>query len=222
MNLTEQDLCQHLEAAARQATPPRFTVGDLSVSIRKRRRRIITAASACLAAVAAIAVVLPLGLIGGASPGAGSGAPPPAVKPIMLTVSVNGQRLSPRDALTRGLAVSRSEHLSIEVIATIPSRARIDGIWLGISTGSIGQSRTGPIGLRPVLAHLRIHLGPGRHMFRLAWTVPARLGNPAHLWLAGTWAGMVPETGPARSREPLIQVAEYLYLVRLVLSRRAT
>jgi hypothetical protein len=221
MNLTEQDLRQHLEAAARQANPPRFAVGDLAGSIRRRRRRIITATSACLAAVAALAVALPVGL-NGASPGASSGAPPAAVKPVKFTVSVNGQRPSPRHALIRGFAVSPGEHLSIEVTVTVPSRARIEGIWLGVSTGTIGQSRTGPIGLRPILTHLRKHLQPGRHMFRLTWTVPAQLGNAGHLWLAGTWAGMLPETGPARSHEPLTQVGDYQYLAKLVLSPRAT
>jgi hypothetical protein len=218
MNLTEQDLRQHLETAAGQASPPRFAVGDLTGRIRGRRRRIIGVASACLVAVGALAVALPVGLSVGASPGV----PPPSVSAVQFIVSVNGQRPSSGHALTRGFAVSPGERLNIGVRATIPSRARISGLWLGISTGTIGAGRTGPIGFRPILAHLRKHLEPGRHTFWLTWIVPHHLGDATALWLAGAWAGMLPETAPARSHQPLIQAEGYQYLARLVLSRRAT
>jgi hypothetical protein len=135
---------------------------------------------------------------------------------------VNGQHLSPRNALSRGFAVRPGERLTIAVTATIPARARLTGLWLGISTGAIGQSRTGPVGLRPILAHLRKHLKPGRHTLLLTWIVPHRLGGARILWLAGTWAGMFPELGPARSHQQFGQEGDVRDIAKLVLSRRAT
>lgn len=221
MNVTEQDLRKSLETLALEASPRRFAVGDVRVMIRRRRRRIITSASACLGAIILLGVILPITLTGGGSPGgAGSrpGVPPATVEALVFRISVNGQKYSPEQALGQGFAVRPGERLDIEVSATVPSRASIADIWLGISHGPIGVSRTGPIGLRPILAHTE-GIGPGRHTFRLTWTIPSRLGSGTAIWLAGAWTGTLPESGKSGRHDRLTQAAIYRYLAKIAVSR---
>jgi hypothetical protein len=249
MALTEQELRHHLEAAAGQALPPRFTVTDVAGRIRRQRARNTWAASGCIAAVAALAVAIPLALgsstqptggrpgvaesfppgakLGpGISPGPES-APAPPLRRMLFAVTVNGQRPSidfagqtkapkgcgktPADAcpasLGPGFAVTPGEGLSIRVLVTIPPRARVTDLWIGISHGTFGSRRTGPVGQQPILAHIRNGLAPGQRTFRIAWTVPDGTKTGTDLWLAASWTGMLPLAGPGGSHEPLVSAS---------------
>jgi hypothetical protein len=249
MALTEQELRHQLVTAAGQAPPPGFAITDVAGRIRRQRARNARAASGCIAAVAALAVAIPLGLAGGARPsgsrpgvtslppgaklGAGtnpgreSAPAPETVGRMIFTVTVNGQRPSidfagqtkapkgcgktPADAcpasLGPGFAVTPGELLRIRVLVTVPRRARVTDLWLGISHGIFGSNRTGPIGQQPILAHIRSGLEPGRHTYRIAWTVPDETKTGTVLWLAGSWTGMLPPAGSAGSREPLVSAS---------------
>jgi hypothetical protein len=152
--------------------------------------------------------------------------PAPALRALRFAVTVNGQRpsippvgqtghpkppagcgRSPSDPCPgnsgAGVTVTPGEHVSIRVAVTIPARARVAGLWLGISSGTFGTGRTGPVGLDPVLARIRTDLEPGPHAYRLSWTAPAELGPGTILWLAAAWTGMLPLAGPAGSQRPL-------------------
>ena len=239
MPLTEQELHDQLEKAADQALPPRFTVADLSSRIRRRRTRQAAALTACLAVVAAAAVAIPVALAGHAPlvvgqpgttlpgsaklgpPRAEESAPAPRLRPVVFTVTVNGQRPSlaataqpkppkgcgrtPADpcpaTLGPGFAVRPGERLSIRIAVTIPVRARIAGLWLGISDGTFGWNGSGPVGLQPILARIRSGLEPGRRTFLLSWTVPDGTTAGTTLWLAASWDGMLPVADPAGSHQ---------------------
>jgi hypothetical protein len=228
MSLTEQELRQQLEAAAAQALPPRFTVTDLAGRIRRRRASNAWAVSGGMAAVAAMAVAIPLGLANRTPQSVAPdvvGSQPLAIRDPQFTVTVNGQRpsvlsqpkppagcgRSPFDpcpaAPEPGFTVSPGERLSILAAVTIPARARITGLWLGISRGTFGSTRTGPIGLQPILAHITNGLQPGRRSFRLEWTVPGQMPHGTTLWLGASWSGLLPKAGPAGTQQPLISAA---------------
>jgi hypothetical protein len=249
MPLTEQELRHHLEAAADQALPPRFTAADLAGRIRRRRARTAVAVSAGLAAVAAavatpvaLAYHAPSGIIlpgragpslppgaklgPGTNPGRES-APAPSLRQLQFQVTVNGHGhtagpivvqkppkgcgRSPADPcpgnLGSGFFVRPGELLRIRVLVTVPRRARVTDLWLGISHGTFGSNRSGPIGQQPVLAHIRSGLEPGRHTYRIAWTVPDETRTGTVLWLAGSWTGMLPLAGSAGSHEPLVSAS---------------
>lgn len=61
---------------------------------------------------------------------------------------------------------------------TVPALAIVSELWLGISSGTISA---GGVGMQPILAHIRQAIPPGRHEFRLTWTVPAKLRHDASL-----------------------------------------
>jgi hypothetical protein len=152
--------------------------------------------------------------------------PAPRLRSVRFTVTVNGQRpavpppgqtghpkpppgcgRSPADPCPgnsgAGVTVTPGEHLSIRVTVTIPARARLAGLWLGISDGTFGTGRTGPVGLQPVLALIQADLQPGPHAYRLAWRVPAAISGGTILWLAAAWTGMLPLADPGRPHQPL-------------------
>jgi hypothetical protein len=156
---------------------------------------------------------------------AGSGPqsrPAPPLRPLLFAVTVNGRRpirpivaqappkgcgRSPADpcpaSLGPGFFVTPGERLSLRVVVTVPARARISGLWLGISSGTFGFSDAGPVGLAPILAHLRADLAPGQHAVELAWTVPAGTARGTVIWLAASWTGMLPIAGAGGSQQPL-------------------
>jgi hypothetical protein len=223
--ITEQEFRRQLDAAAVLARPPRFTMDDLTRRIRSRRRRIRLGVSAGIATIAAMAIAFPLGLSGGPAghPGTnqeGMSVPAPVMRSLRFEVTVNGQRAvnlptrhpkgcgttpaNPCPApLGAGFTVSPGEHLNMRVMVTIPVRARLSGLWLGISSGTFGSSNDGaPVGLRPILVQDRRDLAPGQHLFRLAWTVPATARPGAVNWLAFSWDGSMPRAGAAGAHEP--------------------
>lgn len=161
------------------------------------------------------------GLPGSAKPGGGRGSgpesePAPRLRELEFEVTVNGHGPtrrpivvqkppkgcghSPADAcpgsLGTGFFVTPGETLHIRVAVAIPARARVADLWLGISHGTFGFDRTGPVGLAPILAHIRTGLEPGRHAFRIAWTVPANTPPRTVLWLGATWSGELPIAAP--------------------------
>ena len=74
--------------------------------------------------------------------------------------------------------------------------ATVTAQWLGISKGTWGNGPKGrPIGMKPILAHIRKPLSPGSHRFRLRWTVPAGLRPGTSRWLTTAWSFRQAPTG---------------------------
>jgi hypothetical protein len=192
MGITEQELREHLAAAAGQTAEPRFTHEQIASSIRRKRRRIMMMASAGLAAVAALAVTIPLAVAGGKpEPASVMSVPPPPAPAVHFIVSVHGHR-----GYHRGhtFAVRPGELVTIGVEVTVPTHATITALWLGISTGTYGVTHPKgtygnvdlrPVGIRQMLEYAQA-LGAGRHTFTLRWTAPQR--QAARVPLAGDWA----------------------------------
>jgi hypothetical protein len=182
MELDEQELRQRLEAAAAQASAPRLTAERLVRRIRRRRAKIIAAASASLLAVAAIAVTVPIALSGTSTPS--QMGPPKIPFRLSFTVAVNGQsQVFPKNGPPPSFTVTPGEDLRINVDVTVPERHKVTALWLGISVGVVGT----PSELHPILAHTRKPLGPGSHRFRLRWTVPAGLRSGTLRYVAAEW-----------------------------------
>jgi hypothetical protein len=225
MPVTEQELREHLTAAARQAGPPGFTVETVAARIRRRRTVRATAACACAAVLAALAVVLPAGLTGGsaAAPHAGPGyeSAPETVREPRFTATVNarhpswlrnpatgdpaagcGSSAHPCPGRIPGFTVTPGERLTFTVTVSFPARARITGLWIGFAP-AIAPTRTGPIGMSPVLVHTQgVRLRT--HTYRFSWTVPAKLPPGTRQQLVATWTGSLPVLGPPDIRGQLV------------------
>ena len=135
---------------------------------------------------------------GGCSPAprCPAGASCPATVPfkVTFTVTVNGRVPSPSRILPR-FNVRPAQLLAINVVVTVPRRARVSALWLGISVGGpLGASPKGPTGVRPVLLHSSQVLTAGRHSFRLRWRTPAKVRPGTRLYLAAEWASRQPPT----------------------------
>jgi hypothetical protein len=188
--LDEQELRQHLAAAADHASAPRFTIEGLISRSRRRRAKILGLVSGSLLAVAAIAVAVPVALSG---PGTPPTASHPATAPFELsfTVAVNGQsRVFPKNGPPPSFTVTPGKHLRIRIGVIVPAHAKVTTLWLGVTKGvlsSPGRDGQRPAGMRPVLAHTRKPLTPGLHTFSLTWTMPAQLPRGTALSLVAAW-----------------------------------
>jgi hypothetical protein len=203
MVLNEGELRHLLAAAADHVSAPRFTLEGLRSRIRRRRAKILGLVSGSLLAVAAIAVAVPVTL-------SARGTPPraqPMLAPFDLsyTVAVNGQSgVLPQGRHIPRFIVTPGEDLSIRIGVIVPAHAKVTALWLGVATGAFGSpGRDGqrPFGMDPVLAHTGKPLTPGRHTFRLTWTMPAQLNPRASLLLVAAW-----ETKDARVAEPVAEL----------------
>ena len=112
---------------------------------------------------------------------------------VTFAVTVNGRPAAPSRILPR-FSVRAGELVVINVRATLPPRARVSALSLGISTGIIGGSPKNPTGLDPVLVYSRRALTAGSHSFSLHWRVPAKLRPGKHLYLVANWASRQPPT----------------------------
>ena len=103
--------------------------------------------------------------------------------------------------------------LVIDVVVTVPKRARVSALWLGISTGLIGYSQKSrrPL-LHPILAHPRGVLTAGSHSFRLHWRVPAKVRRGRRFYLVANWATLQAQTS---------SVAEYVASLVVRRARRS-
>ena len=137
-----------------------------------------------------------------ASPRCPAGASCPPVVPfrVTFTVTANGRPSSPSRNLPR-LNVRAGRLVVINVVVSLPGRARVSALWLGISTGTVGGGPNGPTGINPVLVHSRQVLTAGRHSFRLRWRAPAKARPGSRLYLAAAWASRQP---PGFSEEQLV------------------
>jgi hypothetical protein len=192
MVLDEQELRQHLAAAADQAAAPRCTIEGLTGRIRRRRAKITGLVSGSLLAVAAIAVAVPVALSGPGIPlRAAAKVPPRPLFRLSYTVAVNGQsRVFPKNGPPPSFTVTPGEHLRIRIGVTVPAHAKVTTLWLGVTKdGFSARGRDGqrPPNMRPVLAHFQKPLTPGRHTFRLTWTTPTGLRRGTTLWLVAGW-----------------------------------
>jgi len=196
MLLDEQELRQHLTAAAGQASVPRFTADGLAARIRRRRARIIGLLSGSLLAVAIIAVTVPIGLRGGGSIPGGR----PAAAPFRLsyTVAVNGRSRAFRENGPPAFTVAPGEKLRIDVGVIVPAHATVTALWLGITNSMLSPRRNGPAGMHPILAaRTRAPLRHGVHRFTLRWAVPARLlpGDTRQVSIEWAWSQFPPGEG---------------------------
>ena len=132
---------------------------------------------------------------GGCSPAprcpAGASCPAAAPFRVTFTMTVNGRPSSPSRNLPR-LNVRTGRLVVISVVMTVPGRARVSALWLGVSTGTVGVGPDGPTGVDPVLVHSRQTLTAGRHSFRLRWRAPAQARPGSRLYLAAAWASRQP------------------------------
>ena len=227
MPIGEQELREHLIAAARQAGPPSLTVESVAARIGRRRRLRAAVACACAAVVVALAVALPVALTGGGTsaphgPLGGSAAAPEGLREPRFTVTVNGRHPSwlrfpatgdpekgcgsfghPCPGRTPGFTVTPGERLTFSVTVTFPARARITGLWIGFAP-IIAPTRTGPVGMSPVFVHTQNVLRPRPHTYRFSWTVPTKLGPGTRQQLVATWTGSLPVIGPSDVRGRLV------------------
>lgn len=191
MVLDEQELRQQLAAAADQASAPRFTIEGLTGRIRRRRAKITGLVAGALLAVVAIAVAVPVALSGPGTPPTASASAPETIRPLPITVAVNGQsRAFRKHGTLPGFTVTPGEHLRIRIGVTVPAHAEVTTLWLGISRGvytSPGSDGQRPASMRPVLAHTRKPLTAGLHTFRLTWTMPTGLRRGTTLDLFAGW-----------------------------------
>jgi hypothetical protein len=130
------------------------------------------------------------------SPRCPAGASCPSALPfkVTFTVTVNGRGPSPSRILPR-FSVRPAELLAINVVLTVPRRARVSALWLGISAGGpLGAGPKGPTGVHPVLLHSSQVLTAGRHSFQLRWRTPAKARSGTRLYLAAEWASRQPPT----------------------------
>jgi len=84
--------------------------------------------------------------------------------------------------------------LVIHVVVTVPERARVSALWLGISRGgTFGFSQKGhrPL-LHPILAHPQGVLTAGRYSFKGKWRVPAKVQRRQSITLVAIWAARQP------------------------------
>jgi hypothetical protein len=125
-----------------------------------------------------------------------SGASCPSMAPfkVTFTVTVNGRPPSPSRILPR-FSVRPAQLLAINVVVTVPGRARFSALWVGISAGGpLGSGPNGPTGVHPGLLHSSQVLTAGRHSFRLRGA--SRRGrDPEPVCIS-------PLSGPAASRPP--------------------
>ena len=190
MSADEPELRSRLTATAALAGPPRFTTDDLAGRvrrIRRRRRRARTIGATSVAAAVACAIAIPL-TVGSSGQHVMSMAP--AVGPrLSYTVTVNGQaRATPaRTGALPLFTVTPAERLTMAVKVTVP-RGRAMTVWLGITNGMLAPRRSGPVGMKPILASTRTPLRPGAHRFVLHWRVPAGLKPGASFQLSVEWA----------------------------------
>ena len=135
---------------------------------------------------------------GGCSPAprcpAGASCPSAAPFKVTFTVTVNGRGPSASRILPR-FTVRPAQLLAINVVVTVPGRARVSALWLGISAGGpLGSGPKGPTGVHPVLLHSSQVLTAGRHSFWLRWRTPAKARPGTGLYLAAEWASRQPPT----------------------------
>lgn len=89
----------------------------------------------------------------------------------------------------------------ISVRMTVPRRARVSALSLGISAGTIGGVPEHPTGVDPVLLYSRQVLMAGSHSFSLQWRVPATTRPGKHVFLVANWASRQP---------PPFEVAQFI------------
>jgi hypothetical protein len=99
--------------------------------------------------------------------------------------------------------VRAGEHLDLAVAVALPKHLRLTNLWLGISAGTWGNGRGGPVGMKPILVHALRLLPSGAHTFRLRWRVPA--GRSGRRWyLVSAWSSHRPPDSVAGAIAVLI------------------
>ena len=120
-------------------------------------------------------------------------ASPPAVVPrLTFAVTVNGEsrQIARTGSLPRFIAAPAGRaHIRIDL--TVPARTTVTTLWLGITEGKLsppGPEGQRPRGMRWALAHTRVRLVAGRHIFRMTWVMPAQLPRGKSMLLMAGWA----------------------------------
>jgi hypothetical protein len=196
MVIDEHELRQRLDAAAADVSAPHLTTQGLIGRIRRRRAKIISLFSVSFLAVAAIAIAVPIGLAGG---GKKATTPGRAPIPPSYVLTLNGRlQIRPWQGPAPTYHVRNGEHLDITVEIRVPRQLTISHLWLGISTGTLGASPNGPVGMHPILASSHRSLSPGSHTFTLHWRMP-RHRSAAKLYLVSAWTTRKPSSSTAEA-----------------------
>jgi hypothetical protein len=188
MPIDEQELRQSLVQTAARATAPQFTASDLGRPIARRRERFIAGLAGAALAVVALAVAVPVAL-SGTQQAAGYAPPPPLT--LSYSITVNGLTQADRSygAAQPHFSVVPGQKAIIAVDITVPPRATVTGVWLGITDGILTPRPSGPLDMRPVLVRdAPVRLGPGKYQFRQQWSVPASLHSGTSRQLSAEWA----------------------------------
>lgn len=96
------------------------------------------------------------------------------------------------DEHSDSFTITPGEALTIRVQMTVPAPGRVTGLWLGIWHGVLSGSRSGPIGMDPVLHHASATLPAGDHVFDFGWTVPVDFEFGPRLWFGFHMNGLLP------------------------------
>jgi len=143
-----------------------------------------------------LVAVVAAGVLGGCSPPPVCAcAPPPLPFKLAFTTTISGRTaaLSPVGR-PPSFDVRPGQSLEIEVVVTVPKRARVSVLWLGITAGTLGQTKAHRPTFDPILAHTRRVLTAGLHSFRLRWRVPRNARPGRAVYLAADWASRQPPT----------------------------
>jgi len=190
MTIDEQELGRLLAETADLAAAPRFTADELTRRAGRRRARIVATALGAVAAVAAVAVIVPGALSGHSRTPYGGPSPLPPIKP-SYTATVNGRTQKIFGSSPANYVIKPGERLAIIVDVTIPrgTSVKVTGLWIGITNGVLGSGPNGPVDMSPILvADPRTSLGPGTYKFTLHWVAPTGMRPGASRQLSTDFA----------------------------------
>jgi hypothetical protein len=128
----------------------------------------------------------------------GASCPAPLPPPVRFATTINGRTASrPLAGPAPSFGVRPGEHLQMQVALTVPSRARVTALWVGICHDSWGWGPGDrPSGMDPILTYSRYPLPAGVHTFGMRWRVPKAQPGTS-LYLCAAWPSQQPPSGSA-------------------------
>ena len=92
---------------------------------------------------------------------------------------------------SKSFTITPGESLAISVRMTVAAPGQVTDLWLGLWHAVLSGSRSGPIGMDPVLHHTSATLPAGDHSFEFGWTVPADVEFAPNLWFGFHMNGLL-------------------------------